>query len=137
MPRPKRKAAKPCLTLQLEPEDVKKLRSLAKSLGFLIPSGINTGEGSISALMSAIAQQQKLKVAKNMSIDGNPTRIYSVNDSLCFEGENLASKEQYELADRCVGSVFGGLSPRENIQLSSGYFILDDDLDLVQDWQII
>ena len=69
--------------------------------------------------------------------DGNPTQIFSVDGTLTFDGDRLATKEEYELADRCVGSIFDALKEGENVELSNGYFILDDDLDLVQDWQII
>ncbi|QLE46421.1 hypothetical protein FD723_40125 (plasmid) [Nostoc sp. C052] len=73
----------------------------------------------------------------NTIADGNPTCIYSDNTTLSFSGEKLATREEYELADRCVGSVFATLQPGENVKLEDGCFILDDDLDLVQDWQII
>ena len=69
--------------------------------------------------------------------DGNPTQIFSDNGILVLDGEQLATKEEYEFADRCVGSIFESLRPGENIQLFNGYFILDDNLDLIQDWQII
>lgn len=69
--------------------------------------------------------------------DGKPTCIYSDDATLTFSGETLATKKQYELADRCTGSVFEALQPGENIKLNDGYFILDDDLDLIQDWQIV
>lgn len=69
--------------------------------------------------------------------DGNPTQIFFDDGLLTWEGERLATKEEYQVADRCVGSIFESLSPRENIQLLDGYFVLDDDLDLIQDWQIV
>ncbi len=69
--------------------------------------------------------------------DGNPTYLYLKNGTLSFNGKVLASKHEYELADRCVGSIFESLSPGENIKLAEGYFVLDNDLDLVQDWQIV
>lgn len=73
-----------------------------------------------------------------MSIDGNPTRIYSVNGTLTFEPQDkLASKSEYQLADRCIGSIFEALKPGENIQLEDDYYVLDQELDLVQDWQIV
>ena len=138
MPRPKRKTPKPRLTLQIEPEDQKELEKIARSMGFLIPSGKDAGQGSISALVTAIARKQKLKLVKNMAIDGNPVCIFSENGLLNFSGgERLATREEYELADRCVGSIFEALHPQENIHLQDGYFILDDELDLIQDWQII
>ncbi|MEW6495315.1 MAG: hypothetical protein AB1589_22785 [Cyanobacteriota bacterium] len=63
----------------------------------------------------------------------NPTYIYNDNDVLSFNGNNLATKEQYELADRCVGSIFEALEPGETVKLVDGDFILDDDLDLRKD----
>lgn len=69
--------------------------------------------------------------------DGNPTQIFIFNELLCWEGDRLATREEYESADRCVGSIFEALSPGENIQLFDGYFILDEELDLIQDWQIV
>lgn len=69
--------------------------------------------------------------------DGNPTQIFFDDGLLTWEGERLATKEEYQAADRCVGSIFESLSPGENIQLLDGYFVLDDDLDLIQDWQIV
>ena len=70
--------------------------------------------------------------------DGNPTQIFSNDGMLTFDNEYpLATKTEYELGDRCVGSVFEALSPEESIQLKDGYFVLDDELDLVQDWAIV
>lgn len=69
--------------------------------------------------------------------DGNPTQIFVCDGVLSWDGEQLASRDDYEAADRCIGSIFESLHPGENIQLSDGYYILDDDLDLVQDWQIV
>lgn len=65
--------------------------------------------------------------------DGNPTQILSENGFLNFSTGALASREEYETVDRCVGSIFEALRPSENVQLKEGYFILNDDLDLVQD----
>jgi hypothetical protein len=70
--------------------------------------------------------------------DGNPIQLFSNNGLLTFnDGFPLATKEEYESGDRCVGSVFEALSPEEHIQLEDGYFVLDDELDLVQDWSIV
>jgi hypothetical protein len=55
MNRPRHRTTKPRLCLQVELSDQEQLRQLAKSLGFLVPSGTNTGQGSISALVTAIA----------------------------------------------------------------------------------
>lgn len=75
----------------------------------------------------------------NMVNDGNPTVIYvSDANTLTFdETDVVASKEQYQNADRCVASIFDALEPDEPIRLSDGYFVLDDNLDLIQDWSII
>ena len=72
-------------------------------------------------------------------INGNLTCIYSNEGLLCFDDSfPLATKDEYESADRCVGSIFDeALQPGENIHLADGYFILNDDLDLIQDWQIV
>jgi hypothetical protein len=70
--------------------------------------------------------------------DGNPTYIYSDKELLTFnETKKLATKQEYETADRCIGSIFEVLKEGENIKLDDGYFILNQDLDLIQDWQII
>ena len=64
MNRPRhRTTTKPRLCLQVELSDQEQLRQLAKSLGFLVPFGANAGQGSISALVAAIAhahEQNKL-----------------------------------------------------------------------------
>ena len=63
MNRPRHTHTKPRLMLQVKACDQEQLRQLAKSLGFLVPSGTNTGQGSISALVTAIAhahEQNKL-----------------------------------------------------------------------------
>lgn len=41
-----------------------------------------------------------------------------------------ATKEDYEAADRCVGSIFEALEPGEIVSLVDGLFKLDSDLDL-------
>jgi len=56
MSKPRRSTPKPSLVLQVEPQHQEQLRQLAESLGFLVPSGTNTGKGNISALVTAIAQ---------------------------------------------------------------------------------
>jgi len=58
------------------------------------------------------------------------TQIFSDGATLRFYGEKLATKKEYELADRCAGSVFEALSPQDIVELEDGYFALDDDLDL-------
>ena len=61
------------------------------------------------------------------------TQIFFKDGLLSFDvdGSVLATKEQYLLADRCVGSVFESLNEGEKIQLQEGVFELDEDLDLV------
>lgn len=49
-----------------------------------------------------------------------------------YQADRLATCEEYRSSDRCVGSIFEALEPGENIQLADGYFVLDDELDLVQ-----
>lgn len=61
------------------------------------------------------------------------TTIYFDNGLLSFAGEKLATREQYDTADRCVGSIFEAIAPSEKIALAEGEFILDEDLDLVED----
>ena len=63
------------------------------------------------------------------------TQIFFKDGLLSFDGSDgsvLATKEQYQLADRCVGSVFESLNEGEKVQLQEGEFELDEDLDLVQ-----
>lgn len=59
------------------------------------------------------------------------TTIYIDNNLLSFDGNELANKENYEQADRCVGSIFESLEPGEVIELRDGKFKLDDELDLI------
>jgi hypothetical protein len=72
-------------------------------------------------------------------IDGDPTIIHiTPNGFLCFDEDYpLATSEQYKSADRSKGSVFEALRPDEPVRLADGYFTLDDELDLVQDWSIV
>lgn len=79
-----------------------------------------------------------------MTIDGNPTQVWIEEEtgalhwgSGVYQSNRLATREEYEAADRSIGSIFEALKPGENIQLADGYFVLDDDLDLIQDWQIV
>jgi hypothetical protein len=59
------------------------------------------------------------------------TSIHCNDGLLSWDSEYpLATKEQYELADRCIGSVFEALHPGEIIELEDGIFELDEDLDL-------
>jgi hypothetical protein len=58
------------------------------------------------------------------------TPIHSNNGLLCWDSEYpLATKEEYGLTDRAVGSIFEALSPNDAIELAEGIFVLDDDLD--------
>lgn len=63
MGRHPRKSAKPRQTLQIEPKDMEELRAIAHSLGYIVPSGVNFGMGSVSAMMTAIAQG-KIKIKR-------------------------------------------------------------------------
>lgn len=58
------------------------------------------------------------------------TKIYCNNGLLSFDGEALATSEEYALADRCIGSIFEALEPGEEVELADGQFTLDEDLDL-------
>jgi hypothetical protein len=46
------------------------------------------------------------------------TQIFFKDGLLSFDGSLLATKEQYELADRCVDSVFESLNESERIVVS-------------------
>jgi len=60
-----------------------------------------------------------------------PTPIYW-DGGLTFEqGERLATKAEYELGDRCVGSIYEALDPYERVRLAEGLFRLDFNLDLL------
>jgi len=50
---------------------------------------------------------------------------------LGLEGNQLATVDEYMLADRCIGSLFEGLESGQKIQLAEGSFVLDEDLDPV------
>ena len=55
------------------------------------------------------------------------------NNRLSFDGDRLATKEEYMLGDRCVGSIFEALEPGEAIELQEGVFRLDEDLDPIEE----
>lgn len=59
------------------------------------------------------------------------TNIFYNSGLLAWNGDRLATREEYELADRAVGSIFESLHPGEEIQLENGCFMLSDDLDLL------
>lgn len=56
MGRKPRSQAKTRINLQVTPEDVEQLKSIALSANLTIPVGEHVGEGSVSALMRAIAR---------------------------------------------------------------------------------
>ena len=59
------------------------------------------------------------------------TSIHYDDGLLCWDAEKpLATREQYELGDRAVGSIFESLEPKEVVELKEGLFVLDDELDL-------
>lgn len=60
------------------------------------------------------------------------TKIYIRDGVLSFEGDRLATLEEYELADRCIGSIFEALKPGEKIELADGLFQIDEDLDVIR-----
>lgn len=60
------------------------------------------------------------------------TKIYSNNGFLNFSLGQIASLEEYLLADRCQGSIFESLKPSEVIELKEGKFELDGELDPYQ-----
>ena len=64
-------------------------------------------------------------------------KIFFNNGVIGWDGRKLATRKEYEMADRCVGSIFDDLHPGENVQLSDGYYILDEDLNLIPNWQIV
>lgn len=58
------------------------------------------------------------------------TKILIQDGLLQFDGEGeLATVDEYMLADRCVGSIFQALEPNETVELKEGCFQLDEDLD--------
>lgn len=60
------------------------------------------------------------------------TQIYNFEGTLNFDSNgDLATKAEYELVDRCVGSIFEALEPGEKVELAEGIFELDEDLDLI------
>ena len=65
-----------------------------------------------------------------------PTKIFDSEGFLTFDNidgsEKLATIEQYQSADRCVGSIFESLKPGEEVELAERIFVLDEDLDLVE-----
>ena len=58
------------------------------------------------------------------------TKIYNNDETLAFEGESLATLQDYFLADRCEGSIFEALQEGEVIELADGLFVCDSELDL-------
>jgi hypothetical protein len=67
-----------------------------------------------------------------MHNNANTTKIFSDVGLLAFNGKYLATRYEYELADRCVGSIFEVLNPQEKIEIQEGVFTLDEDLELIE-----
>ncbi len=64
-------------------------------------------------------------------------KIFFNNGVLDCNGKKLATRKEYEIANRGVGSIFDDLHPGETVQLSDGYYLLDEDLKLIPNWQIV
>ncbi len=62
------------------------------------------------------------------------TQIFLESNGLVFNSASLilATVKEYNLADRCIGSIFESLEPGEIIELVEGKFLLDESLDLVK-----
>ena len=65
-----------------------------------------------------------------------PPKVHKIliEDEFCylnFAYGRLATRDEYETEDRCVGSIFEVLEPGELIELAEGVFMLDADLDLI------
>jgi hypothetical protein len=50
------------LAVQLTPEEIQKLRDLAQGEGYRILNGVNAGQGSISGLLRAVANGERLVI---------------------------------------------------------------------------
>jgi len=60
-----------------------------------------------------------------------PTKIFLVNRRLAFSGEDLASANDFQKANKQKESlVFRNLSPFQFVQFKEGVFALDQDLDI-------
>ena len=67
-----------------------------------------------------------------------PTEIFIDLESsgLSWEGDRLATKHEFDLADRCVGSIFEALEIGEEVKLAEGIFKLDEsDFPELEDMQ--
>lgn len=53
---------------------------------------------------------------------GDKENLYGLG----WEGDRLATKEEFDLADRCVGSIFEALEVGEKIRLAEGVFELGE-----------
>lgn len=60
------------------------------------------------------------------------TQVFFNNGLLSFDGSTLATVLQFNLGDRCVGSIFEALEQGEQVELKDGFYTLDAELDLVQ-----
>lgn len=58
-------------------------------------------------------------------------KILNREGFLNFVEGQLASVRDFNLADRCTGSIFESLNPGETVDLREGSFLLDEDLDLI------
>ena len=56
---------------------------------------------------------------------------YSDEYGLGFDGDRLATVDEYNQCGRDVGSIFEALEPGEVVLLSDGDYVLDADLDPV------
>lgn len=64
-------------------------------------------------------------------MEEQPTKIFLVDRRLAFSGENLASANDFQKANkRKESSVFRKLSPFQFVQFKEGVFALDQDLDI-------
>ena len=61
MARPKRDRQKTNFNLMIDPEDQEALREMALALGYLVPAGKSAGQGSVTALVRALAQRHQQK----------------------------------------------------------------------------
>ena len=59
-----------------------------------------------------------------------PTKIFLVDKRLTFSGEDLASANDFQKANKRKELVFRKLSPFQFVQFKEGVFALDQDLDI-------
>ena len=64
-------------------------------------------------------------------MEEQPTKIFLVDKRLTFSGEDLASANDFQKANKRKESlVFRKLSPFQFVQFKEGVFALDQDLDI-------